>query len=329
MLVSTVAALAAAALFAFTTNLQRAAASSVPSEGSGPLHLVRRLATDRRWLAGGLIGGAALGLHAIALARGSVMVVQSVMALGLVMALSVEAHRERRRPRPSEVIGSVLVVAGVSAVVVVSHVGHRAGPTGLPVTALCTAIVMAAFVAVHRSRHAVGNRWEARALAALGGACFAVDAVYLQRVAALLDGGLAAGFGLRFPTLAAVVDLAGFFGSAMVGGVAVHRAYQVAPLRSVQPALAAAEPLTAFLLGVTVLHEGVRGGPTGYVALVAGLAAITVGLFVGLGAGRVGNRPVADRPLVEPVQRRSTLPEGAWPERPRPPQRVPTGRLVA
>src|SRR5690242_8209356 len=102
MVLSTVTALVAAALFAVTTNLQRAAASSVPTAGSGPAHLARRLVTDRRWLAGGLVGGAALVLHAVALAQGSVLVVQSVMALGLVMALWVEARREGRRPRPHE-----------------------------------------------------------------------------------------------------------------------------------------------------------------------------------------------------------------------------------
>ena len=66
----------------------------------------------------------------------------------------------------------------------------------------------------------------------------------------------------------------------------------MAPLRSVQPALASAEPLTAFVVGVVVLQQGVRGGPLGYAVLVAGLALITVGIVVGLGEPRVVTEPV-------------------------------------
>lgn len=108
-MVSILAALLSAALFAVTTNLQRAAASRVPAAGSGPLHLLRRLVTDRSWLLGGAIGLAALGLHALALARGGVMAVQSVMALGLVLALAGEAVRERRRPLTGELGGALPV----------------------------------------------------------------------------------------------------------------------------------------------------------------------------------------------------------------------------
>src|SRR4051794_8940043 len=109
---STVLAVAAAMLFAVTTNLQRAAASSLPSAGSGPLHLVGRVVTDRRWLAGGVVGGGALALHALALGRGSFMVVQSVMAVGLVIALAMEAVREHRRINARELGGALLVVLG-------------------------------------------------------------------------------------------------------------------------------------------------------------------------------------------------------------------------
>jgi hypothetical protein len=306
MVVSTLAALAAAALFALTTNLQRAAASSVPTAGSGPVHLLRRLITDRRWLAGGLIGGAALALHAVSLARGSVMVVQSVMALGLVIALAVEARREARPMRANELAGAALVVGGVATVVAVSHAaGPQAATSGLSVV-VCAAVALLALAAVVRSRHHVGARWGSRLLAAAGGACFAVDAVFLQRLAALLDRGLTTS-GSGVDVLSAAGDLTGFLGAAMIGTVAVHRAYQVAPLRVVQPALAAAEPVTAFVVGVAVLHEGVRGGVAGFVLLIVGLLAIIAGIFVGLLPSRAP-RPVAvpaptsaARPVSTPV----------------------------
>jgi hypothetical protein len=140
---------------------------------------------------------------------------------------------------------------------------------------------------VLRSRRAVSSRLGARLLAAAGGACFAVDAVFLQRLAVLFDAGVAAAVGSGFGSLAPAADLAGFLGASLIGGVAVQRAYQVAPLRAVQPALAAAEPVTAFLVGVALLHEGVPGGALGCLVMVAGLTAITTGIFVGLRPARI------------------------------------------
>jgi hypothetical protein len=300
MVWSTMAALASATLFAGTTNLQRVAASRVAPTGSGPLHLVRRLVGDARWLAAGAIGVVALGLHALALALGGVMVVQSVMALGLLLALAVEAIRERRRLRPREAAGAVLVMTGVAVVVTMARPGRAPGSLDTPTLIACALLVAAALAAVVRSRREVGRRWGARLLAAGAGACFAVDAVFLQQLAAPVDA-LVGRPGAVVDVAGAVVGLAGFLTASAVGGVAVHRAYQVAPLRSVQPCLAATEPVTAFLLGVGVLGEGVLGGATGFVLLVGGFVAITAGIFVGLtGPGRVAACSAAERPVMEP-----------------------------
>jgi hypothetical protein len=298
--VSTAAAVASALLFAITTNVQRATAAAVPSVGTGPLHLVRRLVTDRRWLAGSMLGAVALGLHALALARGSVTVVQSTMTLGLVAALSVEAWRERRPLRWHESGGAVLVMIGVATVAAVGRPAPAGAASAGWAAAVGLAVASGALAAVIRSRHGVGTRWGARLLAAAGGACFAVDAVFLQRLATTLDARAVAG-PRPGPALwlSVAADLAGFLGVAMIGGVAVQRAYQVAPLRAVQPVLAAAEPVTAFLVGVTVLHEDVSGGAAGYAVLVAGLAAITGGIFTGLGGARWGARRAAQLVLVD------------------------------
>lgn len=295
VVISTGAALLAAALFALTTNLQRKAASTVPSEHGGPLHLVRRLFVDRYWLLGGLIGCLALGLHALALAGGAVLVVQSVMALGLVLTLVLEAFRERRRMLTNELLGALLVVGGVIAVVCAGAVPEHPGAAtggGLLVALVGAAIVGVTLLGVVLSRRGVSSQWAARFLAGAGGACLAVDAVFLQRVAtaglgsALTfgpDGGPGS-LGSWSTLLAAVPDLAAFLAASAVGGIAIHRAYQVAPLRSVQPAVAAAEPLTAFLIGATLLHESVRWGAVGYLVLVLAMAAVVAGIVLGLRA---------------------------------------------
>lgn len=283
MLVSTMAALASAALFAVTTNLQREAASAIPTHG--PLHLVRRLLANRLWLASGVVGAAALALHTLALSDGGVMVVQSVMATGLVMALYVEALRQRRRLRPTELAGAALIVGGVALMVAVGTTPGTARASREPAVAVVCGVVVAAVVAaVVASRRAVGSRWGARALAVGGGACFAIDAVFLQRMAAAVGTPLMRGTEPLPELFAAATDALAFLAASVIGGIAVHRAYQVAPLRTVQPAVAAAEPLTAFGVGTALLHEGVRGGAVGYLLLTLALVAITSGIFLGLRA---------------------------------------------
>ncbi len=302
MWVCTLTALASALLFAVTTNLQRVAASAVPSDRTGSVYLLRRLVRDRRWLLGGLIGVAALALHAIALARGSVTAVQAVMALGLIITLAIEALRERRRLCCRELAGAGAVVAGVLIVVGLSRPASHDPAIAGPVVAVCALVVLPAWVAVVRLRGQVHGEWAPRLLAVAAGACFAVDAVFLQALAAAFDPLAAPSTDPKLRAAAGAANALGFALASFVGGVAGQHAYQLAPLRSVQPALSASEPVAAFLIGVTVLGEGVRGGAMGHPALVCGVMAIAVGILVGL-----PQRPVvtvatvtsmADPPLV-------------------------------
>lgn len=298
MVESTAAALVSALLFAVTTNLQRVAASSV-HHAEGPLRLLRRLLADPRWLLGGLVGVAAFALHAVALARGSVTVVQAVMAVGLVLVLAIEAGRERRMLRPRELAGALLIVAGVSVIVACGHGPRHAGSSG-PALAVALGVVALTLAAVAASRTGVGVRRGSRALAALGGACFAVDAVFLQRIAALLDTPQPLAAVLGADPLAVALDVLGFAAGSVAGTVSIHRAYQVAPLREVQPALASAEPVTAFVLGVVVLGEGVRWGAAGYGLAVLGLLVLTAGIVLGCTRSDPEDGPVAeDRPVEE------------------------------
>jgi len=56
-------------------------------EAGGPVRLVLRLVRAPRWLLGSFLAVLALGLHALALRHGSLIVVQSLLAAGLVIAL--------------------------------------------------------------------------------------------------------------------------------------------------------------------------------------------------------------------------------------------------
>jgi drug/metabolite transporter (DMT)-like permease len=294
-------AIAAATVFAFANNFQRGAASVVPLEAGGPVRLVLRLLRAPRWLFGSLLGLLALGLHALALQNGSVIVVQSLLAAGLVIALGVEAAQERRLMRPAEALGSILLVAGVVLVLAVGRPGgaNTVGLTEQLVTAaLLGGLAITGFIGF-RLHHRL--RISALVMGATAGACFALDAVFLKGVADNAG---------DLDAKAAVIDLIGFAAASGLGNLVVQRAYQLAPLRFVLPAVAAGDPLAAFIVGKLVLHERLQGGPLASLAVTAGLVAMAVGIVTTTTAGTPPAPPPGDREATPDV---TSVPEPADP----------------
>jgi drug/metabolite transporter (DMT)-like permease len=267
--VAVVLSFAAATLFALTTNLHRGAASAVPMEEGGPVRLLLRLLRTPRWLLGSLCALVALGLHTAALRFGTVIVVQAVLSTGLVLALGLEAYRERRRPRRGEVGGWLLVVAGIVLVLSLAqpHGGRHMGNVSHVVSLLTAFAVAAVGLLVGRTR--LPRPVMAVVMGGAAGACFALDAVFLK--------GVAGSVGHAW-TWVALIDLVGFIVASVLGNLVVQRAYQQAPLRHVLPAVTAADPVAASVIGVLILHEHLRAGQLAVVGLLVGLAAMVVGI---------------------------------------------------
>ncbi|MGZ4624974.1 MAG: DMT family transporter [Kineosporiaceae bacterium] len=267
-LVAVVLTLSAASLFAVATNLHRGAASAVPMHEAGPVRLLLRLLRTPRWLLGSLAAMIALGLHATALRFGTVIMVQAVLSTGLVLALALEAFRERRRPSKVEVVGWVLVVGGVIALLSLArpHGGRVIGTIALVVTLVLAVLVASLGLLVERTR--LPRPVVAVVMGAAAGTCFALDAVFLKAVA-----GSVTPVGWR-----TVLDLGGFIVTSVLGNLVVQRAYQQAPLRDVLPAVTSADPVAAAVVGVAVLHEHLRPGDLALGGLVGGLTAMVVGI---------------------------------------------------
>lgn len=275
-------ATAAAVVFAAANNLQRGAASDVPIEAGGPVRLLIRLLRRPRWILGCVLALGALALHAVALARGGVILVQSVLTVGLILALVIEAVRERRPLRRSELAGSVLVAGGVATLLGFGRPGGgRPVEFGVQATALAVLAVVVA-LGLLASRFHDRAHVSALGVAAAAGVCFAVDAVFLKGVANWAD---------DIDALPALTAAAGFVVASLAGNLLVQRAYQQAPLRIALPAVTAADPLAAFVIGRLLLSEHLHSGTLPRAAAVAGLVAMVAGVI--LTTGLLRNSPAA------------------------------------
>lgn len=296
--VPVVLALLAALLFAAGNNLQRHAAAADEHASAGPVRLLLLLLRNPRWLCGGACAVLALLFQAKALTDGGVILVQSVIATTLVFSLAMEALVERRWPRAPQLVGSVVVILGIVLLVGIGRPGVDGSFSSLwRAAGVLVAVGLIGGGALYRARLRPRGRRTAIGLGAAAGTCFALDAVFLRGAATQLSDlaqppvrwtgsgvALAADF-LTDPTF--LVNVGGFAVASVVGNLVIARAFQLAPLRHVLPAMAAAEPLAAFVTGRFVFGERLAGGPFATLAVVGGLALMMVGVVL-CARGRTG-----------------------------------------
>jgi drug/metabolite transporter (DMT)-like permease len=107
--------LAAAASVAFNVGivLQAADARQEPAEEGLRLSLLAHLVRRRRWVAGLLLGGVGFGLQVAALALAPFVVVQPVLAAGLLLMLYLGVRMLGERVGWAEVAGVIGITAGI------------------------------------------------------------------------------------------------------------------------------------------------------------------------------------------------------------------------
>ena len=287
--------LVAAVLFAVANNVQRHAAQSVPHGHVGPVGLLLRLLRTPRWLAGSGSAVLALLVQAWALSQGGVILVQAVIASTLVWSLALECIVERRWPNLPQVAGGVLVAAGISVLVLIGKPGAGGEFHSLGRAAIVWAVVgLVGGGALLTSRRRPKGRRTALVMGAAAGVCFALDAVFLRGLTAALSP-------LVLFTL--LINVAGFAVASLLGNLVIQRAFQLAPLRHVLPAMAAAEPVTAFLCGRYVFGERLSSGVSGVLGVGGGLLLMVCGVILcALG------RPAPAAPALAPATPSATAP---------------------
>jgi drug/metabolite transporter (DMT)-like permease len=283
-----VLALAGSACFAVAAVTQQGAATHLRAgRAFDPMVLVR-LGRRPAWLAGLAAVIAGFALQAAALGLGRLVVIEPVLASGLLFALLLAARRDRRPLSRAEWAAALAVVAGLAVFLAAGQ------PTGGQRTAGVAVLGVAAGVAagltglgVLLAGHFAGSR-RALLFGVSGGVAAGATDALVKTVTVLAAAHLLAPFADPRLYLLIAVGLLAY--------TIQQNGYRAAGLAAFLPAFAVIEPVVGSLLGLIIYHERLRGGPGRIVVELAACIAATWGIARLAGSAAADGAPSPQRP---------------------------------
>lgn len=264
-------ALGAATMYGLTSVLQHSAASKVDTKHSMRPGLVLQLLRRPRWLLGNLTDLAAVILQFLALRRGALLVVQSLLITGLLFTLPVAAAVQRRRLLAKEWLSAVGLVMGLALFLALANPTRgRSQATGgrwIAVMAI-TAAAVAVLVLGGPNRP---SRARARRLGAASGTVFALTAALAKGSGQVLTHGLYEAVTSWEPYTWLIIASAGF--------LLAQSALQAGPLDASMPMVVIADPGASALIGIVAFHERIVFHPVAVVVEVASATVIVLSVF--------------------------------------------------
>ncbi len=271
--IAVAAALSAAFCFALGSLVQQGVARE---SGGGILRfrLLLSLIRQPSWVAGVLLAAGSFGIQGLALAFGSLTLVQPLAATDVLFALPLVARRNQRRLTAQDVAGAALVTAGIAMFLIVSPAAFGRRVPGLaawlPAIAVIGAVVLGSALAAMHTRGQGRVVWLAVAAGLLYGL---LDALTKSSVDLLATRGLDALANWE-PYALAITGVTGLlFGQS---------AFAAGALSLSLPVIDSIEPVTAVLLGAGVFGERLASSPpllalqlTGGALAVAGIAVLS------------------------------------------------------
>ncbi|WP_284234650.1 DMT family transporter [Mycobacterium antarcticum] len=272
-------ALCSAVCMAIGIVVRQRATMDVPSDQSVSARMFATLLRRPIWWAGTAVAVAGYVFQALALVKGSLIVVQPLLVSALLFALPLSARLAGRRVSRREWLWAGLLTIALAMFVLLAHPGPPDRPaTWLVATIVgvgCLLLIVGCFVVARRvegSRRAV--------LFAVGvGVLFGVVAVVTKLVMHLLDERGALGL-LATPAPYALIILG------VVATLLQQSAFHAGALQTSVPAMLVLEPIVAVFLGAVVLGEELDVNTYELAALVVAAVAMTAATFsLGRGEG--------------------------------------------
>ena len=261
-------ALVAALMSGVGDVIRQQSAQEITDQKVGHLELLRMSLRDVKWWLGGIAAVGSFALQAVALALGSVVLVQALQVTALLFALPVYAWLTRKGLTRWEWVWALLLAGAVAVFVEVGEPAagyQRASPHAWAVVAMVIGPAMVLCV--------LGARlWSgpvcAVLLALVSASSWALFAVLTKAIVDVLPDGV--GALLRAP------ELYGWVSVAVVGTIFQQSAFRASALTASLPTMTVAEPLVASSLGVVVLGETLHTDGPKVIALVAAVVVVVV-----------------------------------------------------
>jgi drug/metabolite transporter (DMT)-like permease len=265
--------LVAAMLIGTGLVLQQAAAEQAPKAYFLRLRLIAELLHQRRWLAGLAIMVVGQLLSAWTIGHLDLTLAEPLLAMNLIFALIVAVPLTGERLRKSELIGALLLSAGVAALSVSRSVNTEGLRFGSAVYWPAAGAIGAIALFLVRAGWRRSGQQRATLTGTAAGLVFGIaDALTRQTVQIINHHSLLAVL-TSWPAYCLVA-------TSVVGLWLMECSFNSAPLHASLPAITAAEPLTGILLGVVVFGDIVRITP-GLIALqAAGMVALIAGVIM-------------------------------------------------
>jgi drug/metabolite transporter (DMT)-like permease len=266
---SVLLALASAALFALGSALQHRSAGSASS--SSKRRMAATLLRRPGWLLGAALCATAFGLHAAALARGDLTVVQPIILTGIVFAVFTRAAIEGRRPGRREMLWAVVTWVGLALVIALLITGEPRPPDVVE-----AAIMVAVGAAVVGMLGLLAHRTRDRRL---------VRGVLLAAGAGMLFGLVAGLVKLSLEEADGLADLLtrwSLWAVVVVGAWAIltnQRAYQSTRLSVSAPVLNLCQLAVSMGFGLVVFDERLFTSPAGLAGECLGLGLMVLGVL--------------------------------------------------
>jgi drug/metabolite transporter (DMT)-like permease len=263
-----IAGIAASILFNVGIALQAVEARRAPAEEALRASLIWDLLHRPRWVVGLVVEWVGVPLEILAFAWAPFVVVQPLLACGLLVLLAVAHRLLDERPGPDAILGVVLVIVGIGLIAwgAPGQQDTHRGPGA--VIAVVVGLVLVSFIPFALR----GRRLDNALTAVLGSACgFAATNVAMK----LMADDFANDHFLQAGSWLAVAAVAGF-GATVTGMTALQRASAT----TVIPISTAVQTFLPVALEPLFLRESFRDASLDGVPLLVGIAVMLVGIVV-------------------------------------------------
>jgi drug/metabolite transporter (DMT)-like permease len=265
---ATLLALGAALMAGVSFVILQRSAQQVTDDEVGHLTLFQLSLRNVQWWLGSLAAMGSFVFQALALTKGSVVLVQSLQATALLFALPIDARLTHHRCTAREWMWATLLAAAVAVIVLAGDpsAGYARAPLHTwAVVAMVT--VPALLLCVVGARFFTGTA-SAVLLALASAAALAVFTVLTKGVMAELGKGVTPL--LRAPEFYAWIAVL------PIGLMLQQSALRTGALTATLPTMTVSRPVIASVLGVTVLGEVLHTGEGQVLSLAAAVAVVIV-----------------------------------------------------